>query len=115
MMHFALITLGHPEGAILPGCRIKEGKFSQEQLDRFISKGYVKSIAPDVPAPAPEKKEDQSGQPTPTWNFKREDLQGKSIEELNMMALERATTMHADEPPTFEDVETAIEFMSCEA
>ena len=56
MMHFALITLGHPEGAILPGCRIKEGKFSQEQLDRFISKGYVKSIAPDVPAPAPEKK-----------------------------------------------------------
>ena len=113
---FALATIGSPEGAILPGFRIPDGKFPQEQLDRFVKKGYVQVIeTDDALKEKPPENPEGNGHATPTWNFKAEDLAEKKIEELNMLILERAQAMRFENPPTFEDVETAIEFMTSEA
>jgi hypothetical protein len=109
-MHFALVTLGHQEGAILPGNRIPDGRFSTEQLARFVAKGYATVVDP---TPPPAEKPEGDGKPTVTWNFKEEDLAGKTVEELNMLVQERAAEMRYEDPPVFEDTATAIEFMTC--
>lgn len=114
-LFFALATIGHPEGAILPGNRITDGKFPQEQLERFLRKGYVEVVETDEPVKEKAPNPEGGGNATPAWNFKTEDLAGKKIEELNMLIVERAQVMRFENPPTFDDVETAIEFMTSEA
>lgn len=82
-------------------------------LEKLIEKGAVKVVdrAEVTAAPSGSSAEADVAKPW-HWAFNKAELQGKSLDQLNMMALDHCTK-HGREPiDPFEDLEEAIAYMT---
>ncbi len=102
------VTKNH--GCLAPGgarykslSEIDQADFTPARIQSLITAGYLESFEPNArPAPAPAP-QGRTGLVSPSvWVLDPADLQDKSLDELNVMILERD-----DELEQFETVEEA--------
>lgn len=111
-MHVAVTDIWTGKDPIRAGTVIKEHHGLAADLEKMIEKGAVKVVSRKaVTEEAVITAEDQSTKPW-NWSFDKADLEGKTLDQLNMMALDHCEK-HGREPiDPFEDVEEAIAYMT---
>lgn len=96
-----------PQGVVYgPGQKVESGDFDQDLLDRLVKKGFLETYDPDAPPPPAPK--GRTGRTIPSiWTVDPDGIRGMSIEQLNIMILERDDSI---EP--FETVEEAVAWLT---
>lgn len=86
MSYFAIHHLRLGNAEVLPGRKIKDGLLTKEEAARLLKKGAIQEYEPPKPVAAPPVNS-ESTDPA-HWTYPLADLQGKSLETLNMMIQE---------------------------
>ena len=90
--------------ALPPGAEVPEGEFTADRIEALLRKGFLV----DGDAPEIEEQEGRGLDVTPSkWSLNPADLEGKDLDELNVMVLERDETVDP-----FETVEEAVAWLS---
>lgn len=95
-----------PKGVYFaPGAEIEEGDFGHDRIKQLTAAGFLEAYdpKPDTPTSRAERP-GRKGRVTPSiWNLDPAGLRGMSVEQLNVMVLERDAKV-----TPFETIEEAV-------
>lgn len=115
--------LAQPVGSYPAGTKLLPGMVDEAYCVELEARGAIikvtRELPPELPEPSQEKakkaKKAEKPKISSQWHFDPKSLEGLSLDALNMMILDHAEKYGREIPEgLFDDVETAIAFLSSE-
>lgn len=101
------LKTGEKRVLIKDGTEITEDMLPQEEIDSYLKAGFLIDTRSAPPVLTPQKPDKKDFKPTSKWLFNPEDLEGNTLQELNLLIKERDASVDP-----YETTEEAIAHLS---
>lgn len=110
MNYIAKTNLIAAQTRLIPNQLVPQGLYSEDELKKLLDRGLIALVEDTITEPVVPPK--PVALDPAAWAFEDSALEGKSIEELNMLAAQHIAKHGIAKVEPFDDLEEAVAFMT---